>query len=92
MKKMKVFFVAAVLLLVTAGVFAGKSKYTSDYQLCYLNGSTYVPVAEAASGSLELVSPFTTSSTGTTPATISGFKLYLCIVTGPIKVWVQVYF
>ena len=31
MKKMKMFFIAATLLLVTAGVFAGKSKFFTTY-------------------------------------------------------------
>lgn len=76
MKKMKVFFVGAALLLVTAGVFAGKSKFTNSYLLTYLSGTTYVPITEAATGSLLLESPFTTSSSGTTQVVISGFAVF----------------
>jgi hypothetical protein len=42
MNKVKMFFVAASLLLVTAGVFAGKAKFfTAPPTLYYYDGSSY---------------------------------------------------
>jgi hypothetical protein len=74
MKKMKVFFVAAALVLVTAGVFAGKSKFAGEYVLAYLSGTTYTPIVNAGSTNIQIQTPL--SFTGTTNATINGEPLY----------------
>ena len=68
---------AAALLLATAGVFAGKSKFTYSYTLVYLSRTTYVPIVEAASGSVVLQEPFTTNPIGGTQVKISGFPILL---------------
>jgi hypothetical protein len=44
MKKVRTFFVATALLLVTAGVFAGKARFT-DVGVYAINGSTTVQLA-----------------------------------------------
>ena len=41
------FFVAAALLLVTAGVFAGKAKFSTPPNLFLLKGGVYLPIASA---------------------------------------------
>jgi len=55
MKKVKLFFAAAALLLVTAGVFAGKSRFAvNPPNLYYLNATHYYEIATAVpSGILE---------------------------------------
>jgi hypothetical protein len=62
MKKMKIFFLAAALVLVTAGVFAKKSMFTSYTLWGYQTGVGYVQLT----GSITLpVDALTTSqSTG----------------------------
>jgi hypothetical protein len=45
MKSLKMLFVAAALLLVTAGVFAGKAKFSNE--LYVYNGSSFVNVASS---------------------------------------------
>jgi hypothetical protein len=44
MKKVRVFFAAAALLLVTAGVFAGKARF-ANIGIYAINGSTTVQLA-----------------------------------------------
>ena len=47
MKKVRIFFAAAALLLMTAGVFAGKSRFTTGTatDIYYLKGTQYELVA-----------------------------------------------
>jgi hypothetical protein len=88
MKKMKVFFTAAALVLVTAAVFAGKSKFADVYELRYLTGSNYVDISTTG---FAPVSPL--KLTGTTQAEIVGaagtFDLFYYDVTTstPFKVY-----
>lgn len=64
MKKVKAFFVAAALLLITIGVFAGKTKFVEQSVYYFNGGSTYVEIAG------DPLSPLTTS--GTNNASITG--------------------
>ena len=62
MNKIKMFFVAAALLLVTAGVFAGKVKFTDPTNLYAYNstaGVAYEITSSPFSGA------FTTTQSGT---------------------------
>jgi hypothetical protein len=54
MKKVKLFFVAAALLLVTAGVFAGKAKFAVSglYILSGVTTGTYVEIAASTTGEI----------------------------------------
>jgi len=72
MKKMKLFLVAASLTLVTAGVFAGKSKFVDSYQIYGTanGGTTYVPMQDGAI-TLSLSDEFTLGAIGSTPAAVS---------------------
>jgi len=67
MNKVKMFFVAAALLLTTAGVFAGKAKFVAGGIYAYNStiSSTYFPLTagQPALGQLQL--------TGTNQALIS---------------------
>jgi hypothetical protein len=64
MRKMKVFFITAVLVLVAAGVFAGKAKFfTTAPNIYYYNAGSYIAVATCGIG-VDIV-----ETTGT-PATI----------------------
>jgi hypothetical protein len=81
MKKMKLFFVAASLVLVTAGVFAGKAKFLES-GVYYLNGSAYTPIASSP------ITPFTLTNTGTSQAKLvssegNGYFLYTVTATSP---------
>ena len=64
MKKMKMFFAAAALTLVTVGVFAGKAKFFSNTDLYYFDGTSHFNAM--ATGAITLGSGFSvsTSSTG----------------------------
>jgi hypothetical protein len=48
MKKMKIFFAAAALTLVTAGVFAGRAKF-ADQGIYVSNGGSYVELSSTYS-------------------------------------------
>lgn len=52
MKKVKVFFVAAALVLVTAGVFAGKSRFTNVAANLYyeVSATDYVLLSSTIGG------------------------------------------
>lgn len=50
MKKARIFFTAAAMLLVTAGVFAGKEKFQSAVTNLYYTPSTNTWVAISTSG------------------------------------------
>jgi hypothetical protein len=72
MNKVKMFFIAAALVLTTAGVFAGKAKFaaTAIPNLYYLNG-TYQQISPSiASASILVYYPGGVGQTGT-PATLS---------------------
>jgi hypothetical protein len=61
MKKMKMFFAVAILTLVTAGVFAGKSKLFATFQTyAFVSATDIVPVG--ASGAT--LTNLSTVSTG----------------------------
>ena len=72
MNKVKMFFVAAALVLTTAGVFAGKAKFTNGpvTSLYYWDGtSAYHPVADGITTST--LQFYTTGGPGTAQAKIS---------------------
>jgi hypothetical protein len=66
MNKVKMFFVAAALLLTTAGVFAGKAKFAGVAN-AYFPDNTII-FQNATSSHLY--------STGTTAASLNGTRLY----------------
>ena len=66
MNKVKVFFIAAALVLVTAGVFAGKAKFVA-FTLYADNGTNVYQIAGSTSTWVDL-----SSTTGSTQAKIIG--------------------
>ncbi|HVU56855.1 MAG TPA: hypothetical protein VHD83_17455 [Puia sp.] len=86
MNKVKMFFVAAALVLTTAGVFAGKSKFAASTppNLYYsTNGITYNLISTAAlSGSANLAI-FTSGTPSGSPARLQG-------ATGPYTLYSDV--
>lgn len=69
MKKLKVFFITAALVLVTLGIFAGSSKYFDTYQLYGYNATTgYILLI---CGSITFCAEMKVGFAGSTPAIIS---------------------
>ncbi len=64
MKKMKMFFAAAALTLVTVGVFAGKSKFFTSYQAYVLVSSTEIVPISPANLSSEVIGDLNTTTSG----------------------------
>jgi hypothetical protein len=60
MNKVKMFFVAAALVLMTAGVFAGKARFAGPTNVYYKNGASYPALFLGLSGTDNL---WSTSST-----------------------------
>jgi hypothetical protein len=71
MKKLKIFFVSAALLLVTAGVFAGKSKYFVTETLFGYNSSVGYKQMQAGTFTTSAGDLLQVGTSGDTPATIS---------------------
>jgi ABC-type oligopeptide transport system substrate-binding subunit len=64
MKRVKMFFALAALLLMTVGVFAFKAKFVEQGVYYFVSGTTYTQIAG------DPISPLTTS--GTNNASIAG--------------------
>jgi len=80
MKKLRIFAVSASLLLVTVGVFAGKSKYFTSYILqAYSPTTGYVAISNTWTGTL----PASLSLTGTNAITLNAgggsYTLYVSV-------------
>ena len=78
MNKVKMFFVAAALVLTTAGVFAGKAKFTTASSLYYYTGTpnTYVLISTTIDGSV-----FSYGGSGQAKVTSSGGVVTRNLVT-----------
>jgi hypothetical protein len=65
MNKVKMFFIAAAMVLTTAGVFAGKAKFQAIANIYAYNGTVGYQLANGGINTTNL------SKTGTTPATLN---------------------
>ncbi|MES1223973.1 MAG: hypothetical protein ABUT20_51235 [Bacteroidota bacterium] len=65
MNKVKMFFIAAALVLVTAGVFAGKAKFL-DAQVVAYNSGNYFPLTSSAT-----LTDLTTTASGSQARIVS---------------------
>lgn len=89
MKSVKMFFVAAALVLVTAGVFAGKARFAT-YTLQAYNSAGYTPLGSITPNTnLSLVTSGTPISFS---ATISGTPYSLYALSGSTEYRVQTTF
>jgi hypothetical protein len=68
------FFVSASLVIVTVGIFSGKSNFAGQYVLAYWYGGRYIPVASAPVSSITINLPL--SFFGTNQATLNSLPLY----------------
>jgi hypothetical protein len=70
MKKIKVFFIAAALLMTTAGVFAGSSKFFDTFALYGYNTSIgYKTLAQSVI--IGAADEFKVATAGSTPASVT---------------------
>jgi hypothetical protein len=85
MKKMKVFAAAAALLLVTAGVFAGSSKFFDTYALYGYNTTVGYKILHDGAVTITGTDEMKVAAAGATPAQIStttaSFYVYYYDVT-----------